>query len=170
MTSKRNLGPAIALTGAGIAVAAVIAGFIVVGGPGDARERRLDGITMTRISQTLGIVQCALHATGAVPASLQDAVNTRAKFPDTKSVPPMCGETQPFTDRVTTGDQPATLGDVTYRPTGGAGVSVCGNFRRAHNANDRLDGYFPLDGVYPQLDEARPAGIHCYEIQLVPPQ
>ena len=34
MTSRRNLGPALALTGAGIAVAAIIAGFILVGGPG----------------------------------------------------------------------------------------------------------------------------------------
>ena len=49
----RNLGPVLALTGAGIAVVAVIAGFIAVGGPGDARERRLDGITMNRISAAL---------------------------------------------------------------------------------------------------------------------
>ena len=124
---------------------------------------------MTRISQTLGIVQCAFHATGAIPASLQDAAKTSAKFPGVQSAPPMCGETQTLTDRVTTGGQPANPGDVTYNPKGGAQVSVCGNFRRAHNANDRLEGYFPLDGVYPQLNEARPAGVHCYEIQLVPP-
>jgi hypothetical protein len=174
MTSKRNLntrnlGPVIALTGAGIAIAAVIAGFIAIGGPGDARERRLDGMTMTRITQTLSVVQCAYNATGAVPATLQDAAKTRTKYPDPQSVPPLCGENHPSPARVTTSDQPANPGDVTYRPTSGAGIKLCGNFRRAHDINDRLDGYYPLDGAYPQLDAARPAGIYCYEIDLIPP-
>ena len=174
MTSKRNpnqrnLGPVIALTGAGIAIAAVIAGFIAVGGPGDARERRLDGITMTRISQTLSVVQCAFNATGVAPVNLGDAAKTRTKFPDPQPAPPLCGENQPSPGRVTTGDQPANPGDVTYRPTGGTGISLCGNFRRAHDINDRLDGYYPLDGAYPQLDAPRPAGIHCYAVELIPP-
>jgi|JI10StandDraft_1071094.scaffolds.fasta_scaffold25221_7 hypothetical protein len=167
MTSKRNLGPVIALTGAGITVAAVVAGFIVVGGPGDARERRLDSIAMTRISQTLNVVQCAFNATGDVPATLEDAAKTRSILPDKSVAPPLCGENQPSPDRVATGSQPAAPGDVTYRPTGGAGIRLCGNFRRAHDVNDRLDGYYPPNSAYPQLDEARPAGIHCFEFELI---
>lgn len=171
--TQRNLGPVIALTGAGIAIAAVIAGFIAVGGPGDARERRLDGMTMTRISQTLSVVQCAFNATGAVPATLQDAAKTReaepSSNPDPNYAPSMCGEHTPSPDRVTTGDQPATVGDVTYRPTGGNGISLCGNFRRAYKSDEPRDGYYPFDGAYPQLNEARAAGIHCFEVELIPP-
>jgi len=169
MTSKRNLGPVIALTGAGIALAAVIAGFIAVGGPGDARERRLDGVTMNRISQTLSLVQCAFSTTRAVPATLEEAAKSRAPSPDPSFVAPLCGEGQPSPDRVTIGGQPAAPGDVTYRPTGGAGISICGNFRRAHASNEEHGGDYALDGAYPQLGETRPAGIHCFDIQLIPP-
>lgn len=72
MTSKHNLGPVIALTGAGIAVAAVIAGFILVGGPGDARERRLDDMTMQRISSVTQTAQCVFNVTGAAPVSIEE--------------------------------------------------------------------------------------------------
>lgn len=174
MTSKRNpnqrnLGPVIALTGTGIAIAAVIAGFIAVGGPGDARERRLDGLTITRISQALTMVQCAFNATGAVPATLQDAAKTRAVLVGQQTVAPICGESQPSPGRITTGDQPANPGDVTYRPTGGNGISLCGHFRRAQKPTDPQDGYYPLDTAYPELSEPRAAGIHCFNMQLIPP-
>ncbi len=164
----RNLGPVLALTGAGIAVVAVIAGFIAVGGPGDARERRLDGITMNRISAALSVVQCAFNATGAVPATIEEAANTRAKLPTPQSPPPLCKETSSPASDIISGNQPAAPGDVTYQPTGGAGVTLCGNFRRPHAYQDREAGYYPMNSAYPQLDEARPAGVHCFNIELLP--
>lgn len=166
--NQRNLGPVLALTGAGIAIAAVIAGFIAVGGPGDARERRLDGITMNRISAALSVVQCAFNATGAVPATIEEAANTRAKLPTPQSPPPLCKETSSPANDIIKSNQPAVPGDVSYQPTGGAGVSLCGNFRRPHTAEDRQAGYYPMNSAYPQLDEAHPAGIHCFNIELIP--
>lgn len=167
MTSKRNLGPVLALTGAGVAVAAVIAGFIAVGGPGDARERRLDDLAMNRVAQAIGIAQCAFNATGAAPASMEEARKVRSASPNPGDPAPFCGGDQQPNDRITAADQPAMPGDVTYRAADATHVHVCSNFRRAVTGRAATENHIPLGDVYPQLRGSHPAGIHCFDIELV---
>lgn len=167
MTSKRNLGPALAMAGAGIAIAAVIAGFILVGGPGDARERRLDEIAMNRITRVISTVQCAYNATGAIPTSLEDA--GAARFTSTQpSDPPIPCDSSRGDASISTGEQPAAPGYVTYRAVDATHIRVCGNFRRPKSATDAQDAYRDsLWATYPQLNEARPAGVHCFDLEIL---
>jgi hypothetical protein len=166
MTSKRNLGPVLALVGAGIAVAATVAGFIAVGGPGDARERRLDEMTMNRITRFVSIANCAYNATGVVPATVEDAAH--ALSPGIANEPPArCGDVM---DGVTTSatDQPTAIGHVTYRPVDASHIRVCGNFRRPAVASRQPDySVDPRWRSYPPLGEDRPAGIHCFDVEML---
>lgn len=166
MTRKPNLGPVLAMAGAGIAVAAVIAGFILVGGPGDARERRLDGATMNRIYDVVSVAQCALGVTGAAPTSIEDARELRPAPTKETPVPLPCGGDASVHSQITTGESPAAPGDVVYRAVDATHVHVCGNFRRSFSTSDREEIYRPLS-AYPQLNEAHSAGIHCYDIELI---
>lgn len=169
MTSKRNLGPVLALTGAGIAIAAVITGFILVGGPGDARDRRLDGLTMSWITEGIQVAHCAYNATGAAPASIEEAHTVRAVPVNPVDAPAFCGRGEPPRNtRLHTGDQPAAPGDATYRAIDANHVRLCGDFRRPFSPDhDGYEGYSPYQSPYPQLGEARPAGVHCFEIELI---
>src|SRR5690606_13319608 len=74
MTSKRDLGPALGVTGAIVAAAAVIAGFIVVGGPGDARAERFDEMTMQRMRTITEAARCVMTVSGSAPATRADLV------------------------------------------------------------------------------------------------
>jgi len=165
--NKRNLGPVIALTGAGIAVAAVIAGFIAVGGPGDARDQRLDQMSLNRVSQVIGIAQCAFNATGATSATIEEAQQVRSTVVNPGFPAPLCGGDLQPDNRITTGDTPAAPGDVTYRATDATHIKVCGNFRRSVADRDMANSYVPLADVYPQLVASHPSGVHCFDIGLV---
>jgi len=167
MTSKRNLDPIIALTGAGIAAAAIIAGFVAVGGPGDARDRRLDQMTLNRVSQVVDIAQCAFNATGATSATIEAARQVRSTIINPGVPAPLCGGDLQPDSRITTGDNPATPGDVTYRATDATHIKVCANFRSNVADHDLANSYVPLAYVYPQLVESHPSGIHCFDIGLI---
>lgn len=167
MISKRNLGPVLALTGAGIAVAAVIAGFILVGGPGDARDRRLDNATMNRVHDVVYVAQCAFNVSGSAPASIEDAHAIIQPPTPVTPVPDPCGGGAPIHQQIKTGDQPAAPGDVVYRAVDATHIRVCGNFRRDLPEYERDDFYRPNYGAYPQLRAPRPAGVHCYDIELI---
>lgn len=166
MTSKRNLGPVLALTGAGIAVAAVIAGFILVGGPGDARERRLDSATMNRVYDAVTVAQCSLNITGAAPQSIEEAHKLTPPPTQEIPVPQPCGSNAPVHSQITTGEYPAGLGDVVYRAMNTTEIRVCASFRRPFSEGDNREYYGQRFGPYHQLDEPHPAGVHCYDVQL----
>ncbi len=167
MTSSRDLGPPLAIAGGAIVLAAMIAGFIVVGGPGDARDRRLDDMTADRIASSAQLAQCAYVTTGKPPATLAEASATAARDPATPGA--RCGDFH--SDRTLTaisaGD-PQAPGDVTYTVVDPTHVRLCGIFRSA------VDGKTPRISPsawvsWPELGQARPAGRHCYELQLKEP-
>ena len=167
MTSKHNLGPVLALTGAGIALAAVIAGFVLVGGPGDAREQRLDEMTMDRVTTVLSIAQCAYNATGAIPASIEAARTTRAVPPSPDAPAAPCGTSYTIPE-VTAADRPAAPGNVTYNAADATHIKICGNFRRPKLKIEQRDNYrFSIWAGYPQLTKPRPAGVHCFDLELL---
>ena len=72
MTSKSSLGVWIAGIGAITVFAAVIAGFLSVGSPGDARAQRLDDARLMTMHQIAAAAQCAFAFTNKVPASLDE--------------------------------------------------------------------------------------------------
>ncbi len=168
MTSKRNLGPVIALTGAGIAVAAVIAGFIAVGGPGDARERRLDEMTMQRISSVVQTAQCVFNIAGAAPASIED-METFATRAAATGKADSCAYNAPQlaqNAKIHTGGKPQAPGDVTFEKVDDRRIRICGNFRRRYDPT-QASGMWS-DSAYPDMQQARATpGEHCYEITLI---
>ena len=167
MTSKRNLGSILAMAGGVVAIAAVITGFIVIGGPGDARERRLDSATMNRVENVISVAQCALNITGAAPASIEDAHALRPPPTQDNPVPVTCGGDASVHPQIKTGEQPAGPGDVVYSAIDATHIRICGSFRRPFSDRDKDEFYTPLGGAYPQLSEPRPAGVHCYEVELL---
>ena len=165
MTSKRNLGPILAIAGSAVAIAAVITGFVLVGGPGDARDRRLDEIVQGRINNVVVVVQCAFDATGEAPMSLAAAKST-PRPAGTDNAYPLCQGNDVNGFEVGQGLQPAGHGDITYNRTGPARIDVCGNFRAPLKKGEA--GYYAGMGyIYPQLEDARPKGVHCYTIDLI---
>ena len=166
MTRQLNLGPILAMTSAGIAVAAIIAGFIIVGGPGNARDRRLDDLTSQRIGQVVGAVQCAFQATGIAPIDYPTAAKTRS-LPVSPGAPPaLCEGGGDTSLTVGQGDKPASPGDITYADTGPTQATICGNYRAARGPED-VAPFYAFTDVYPALMEPHAAGVHCYVLDLV---
>ena len=174
MISQHNLGPILALAGGALAVAAVVAGFLLVGGPGDARDKRLDEMTEDRIADAARIAQCAYYISGTAPAAFEDA---RAAADDSslRGLQIVCNRYNEVSgrDRARTAAQPKSPGDVTYQALGGASIRVCGSFRRAYSAakNERQNrGRGDVLALFPVLLEDRPQpGVHCYELELRSP-
>ncbi len=167
MTNKRNLGPVLALTGAGIAVAAVIAGFILIGGPGQARDERLDEITSNRIWNLVNLVNCAFNATGTSPITVEAARATKVPSFYPSHSPPLCGDHDKSGKLgAVENAPPEKLGDISYAVIDANHVKVCGSFRAKSRDRDHI---YPVVGerFYPTLLQPHPRGIHCYELELM---
>jgi hypothetical protein len=167
MTSprQRNLGPILAIAGAAVAMFAVIAGFVIVGGPGETRNQRLDDLVERRLDNVLAIVQCAFNATGTTPATLQEAGSV-AGFLSEANVRQPCRGAPPESAYIPDdGSLPREPGDAAYIAAGQNSIRLCGYFRVARKEGEPncSSSFF---NTYPVLDAARPAGLHCYELQL----
>lgn len=165
MTRQRNLGPALALTGAGIAAAAIIAGFIIVGGPGDARDKRLDHQRLAAVARLAALSSCAFTVTGTAPQDLETALKT---LRETTGVREMDQCSYLDGTRVTSDDR------VEYRPIDASHVEICQTFQRAeaepplYNDPNYADVIY-ADGPFgfEELNVKRPnAGRFCYTIAL----
>lgn len=171
MTSKRNLGPILAMAGAAIVGAAVVAGFIAVGGPGDARDRRLDEQTMGKIMSSTEIAQCAFNVSAAAPASPEEATQIFARSAAAGKQQNCSQELRiDLKDMVKTGGQPTAPGDVVYEKLGKDRIRLCGNFRRPFDPSrpppESYGGW--RDVFYPNWRQPRPnSGVYCYNIDLV---
>jgi hypothetical protein len=162
MTSKRNLGPPLALAGLGVVVVAVVAGFVAVGGPGDARDRRLDDMTLSQVANVAAAAQCGFALDGTVPADmagLRAAIDRAAQRGVTADKGCDIYGGTPLPD------------DVEYSRLADDRIRACASFRRPYDPEDQQPRRYggPLPGRFPELSAPRPAGRHCYEIQLVKP-
>lgn len=169
MTSKPNLGPILAMAGGIVAVVAVIAGFIVIGGPGDARDRRLDEMTKGRVMDALNIAQCAFDETGVAPATIEEARMVRRKSVNEGEAATCALGTTAENAPISAGRKPAAPGDVSYEATTSNRIKICANFRRPSDS-ESCNGICyraPRETTYPQLAAPHPAGVHCYDIELV---
>lgn len=165
MTRQRNLGPVLALAGGGIALAAAIAGFVVVGGPGDARARRMDEMTFNRVQNVLQAVQCAFDATGAAPASVEEAHKAARLNKDMNRYETCDFGMSPET--TSSGRQPSNPGDLTYDAVSPAQISICANYRAKSDPRVQEAVAYGTP-TYSQMDEPHAAGIHCYDVTLTP--
>jgi hypothetical protein len=166
MTSKRDLGPLLAVLGGALVAAAVVVGFLVVGGPGDARDRRLDEMTMGRITDIANIARCAFNATGSAPDTIEEAASI-AGWLDPDEAPRSCSlGTRPEHRAVQLGGEPADVGEISYEALSANGITICGRFRRPSDpegCNGICNRYTP----FPELEQPRPAaGVHCYTLEL----
>jgi hypothetical protein len=156
MTSRRDLGPILAIAGLIVVAGAVIAGFIAVGGPGDARARRFDDRTMQKISGVASMAQCSYTRTGAAPKTLDEVKSIDAR---PLSVPlSECTYVDPILLK--------DLDGIDYAPVDTNHIRVCADFRRP--TDKRRPGYPTWQGEFSAFNEDRPqAGRHCFEIPLV---
>lgn len=167
MTRRLDLGPMLAIAAAAIAGVAIIAGFIIVGGPGNARDQRLDDIVKWRVSTVVGVAQCAFDSSALAPLSFDAAKRTRPAPNQPGVGASTCGEAAlvDLNFRVAEGDRPA-LGEISYSAQSPNHVRICAHYRTASDLRTpEAVGYGQPS--YPQLSERHPAGIHCYEIDLV---
>jgi hypothetical protein len=165
MTSKRDLGPILAIAGAAIALIAVIAGFIIIGGPGDARDRRLDEMTTGRVMDIFNVVQCAFNGTGAAPSTFEAAASALGRIAKDEPLQP-CNFGMP-TERlaVLSGRTPPNPGDISYEANAPNRVTLCANFRRP-DEGEFCNGVCIRDPRTSIFTAARPTGIHCYDLEL----
>jgi hypothetical protein len=153
MTGKRDLGPILALAGSGIALAAVIAGFLITGGPGDARDRRLDGMVQSHMYNLTTMAACAYAVDGAIPASREalEIVVEQVWPHDTSNID------------CSTRDYPHTPETaVEYSRIDASTLKLCGTFRLP--AAEQKSTHFFMR--FPVLRRARPAGYECYELDV----
>jgi hypothetical protein len=153
MTARRDLGPILALTGAGIALAAVIAGFIVTGGPGDARDKRLDGIVQSHVANLATMAACAYAVNGNVPASKEELEIAVERVPRDRVINIHCAM-RDYPHTAETGVKYVRVDDRT--------VQLCGTFRRPVKEQD----WSRMNTDSPILLRARPAGYFCYDLDL----
>lgn len=157
---KLDLGAWIVGIGAAIVVAAVVAGYLAVPDPGEARALRLDAARLETMQRIATGAQCAYTFTDRVPASMAEIRNDFLEHRVAVAVG-NCGAV-PFT--------PAEEGTVSYEAEGAEHIVLCAEFRRpsppqpAGEAPTRYDG----SAEFPELLEPRAAaGRHCYRVRLV---
>ncbi len=162
---RLDLGSILAIAAAAVAGIAIVVGFTIVGGPGHARDRRLDDITSQKIGQILGVVQCAFDASGIAPIDYPTAAMTRSA-PAHGTPPTLCGSSGGMELKVGAGDVPAAPGDVTYLETGPTQIKICANFRIAQDQTVERQAYSSYGG-WAIFGEGHPAGGHCQFLDLV---
>ena len=167
MTKRPDLGPILAIAAAAVAGVAIIAGFIIVGGPGNARDRRLDDLTTQKIGQIVGVAQCAFDASGVAPIDYPTAAKTRSLPPAPNLPPAFCDSGIGVQLTVGAGDAPAAPGDITYQDVGPTEIRICANFHTQQTRDEGAQVVLPYSDIYPTLADPHPAGVHCYVLALV---
>jgi len=121
-------------------------------------------MTDNRVWNVLNITQCAFNGTGIAPDTIENASTTEGwrTGPDEKV---LCayGSRERL---VQAGTTPRRPGDITYQALGPAKVRVCAFYRRPDHAHECAGCY--KDHTYDSFFAARPAGAHCYDIDMIP--
>ncbi len=162
MTSKRDLGPILAAIGGVAILGAIIWGFIAVGGPGDARAKRLDGLLFRQIVQTANDAQCAFLADGKAPSSIEEAMASARRAEKTNKSS-LCSGFDPFTVSV----QGSSRTNVDYVRLDDSRVELCGDFRLPTSSKAVEENAYTSQFVFLELMKQRTkAGRYCYELDL----
>ena len=154
MTSKPDLGLIVAVVSGIVIIAAIIAGLVAVGGPGDARERRLDDLHYQAIGEVATAAQCVYAETGVLPASIEEA---RLSVADISVGEGECARVALRYDLESV---------VGYDVAAPDHINLCADFRRPTAPGDRRQRQDYADR-FPELAEPRTEiGRRCYLIQV----
>jgi hypothetical protein len=157
VTSNRDLGPLLAAIGGAAILAAVIWGFIAVGGPGDARAQRLDEARLNVMNEYASRAQCAFYVTGQVPSSSDEA---RQIAEQAQIAAAVMGCPYGWSG----GTSDAIRDNVSYTPIPPDQIELCADFRQRSGKSAQQHG-----SSFPELGEPRTApGRHCYTVKLHP--
>lgn len=160
LTKRPDLGILIAIVAAVAIVSAILAGLAAVGGPDDARARRLDQAQLTTIQQIATSAQCAFAINGRTPRSLTELQSA----PIGASLNEEVGTCRQLSALDLSHDS-----SITYEGKAGNRIEICAQFARASSSEDQ-ERYVPYGLMnFPELRQTHPAGRHCYDIQLRAP-
>ncbi|OYX51371.1 MAG: hypothetical protein B7Y90_01745 [Alphaproteobacteria bacterium 32-64-14] len=169
MTRSRDLGPVLAIAGAAVAVAAIIAGFIVVGGPGNARDIRLDEQTSQHMLEIVRVAQCAFSNSRTAAATYEAALRSRGNIsqdPKTTEEVECATLASQGQLNVLQGRTPPEFGDVSYDVVAPDRIAVCGNFRTAYEGGAECTELCLRPPGHMELGNSRSVGINCFEQPL----
>lgn len=155
MTKPPDLGPILAGAGLAIIIAAVVTGFIAVGGPGSARAERIDWLKVAQMHTIANAAACQVAHGDEAPTSLSDLSTN----------PPDLRLTDVRSCRMF---DTSILGQpgVDYERVDATHIRLCADFQRPFDPERRLGEFWYNDGTYPQMSKPRPAGRHCYEFDV----
>jgi len=148
--------------GAGLAAIvglAIIAGFVVTGGPGEARKQREDMARRTALSETALALACYQKAEGTIPSDLSDVEAWLSGVVPGEDWARRCSQAEIRNDPVS--GEPFRL-----MRTDGEVTHICADFAAADRERDDL-GYAPRDAVLPDIRKPRAGpGEHCYRLNF----
>jgi hypothetical protein len=159
MPAPRDKGDWLALALGGVTLAAVIAGFFIVGGPGRARDLKLDARRLEALTQTAAALGCYRRGIGPLPESITDA---RAAFDRAGSAARLadgCAGAEWV-------DDPVTGTPFEIERAGVDGARLCADFLRPAVKNEALQTYWLVPGLIDTGVPRPDAGRFCYPVNL----
>ena len=161
MTPARNLGPLLAAGFGVLTLGAAIAGLLITGGPGQTRDRRLDDMTLQRISSLSSGVECAVRFSGQTPASKDEILSLIAN----QRVAAEAGGCGLYIHDASNLLRSWQVLD--YQLLADRRYSVCASFRLSGTGPAEMSSGLEWGYAAPELLQPRPAaGRHCYEISV----
>lgn len=156
MISKPDPGVIVAIVSGVAVIAAIVAGLVTVGGPGEARDQRFDDVRYQAIGEIATVARCYYDENGALPATIEDARDYSAGIAFSERT---CA-------RVTL--RPDPEGTISYSVAGPAQLNLCAQFRRPSPSPDRRPVSVYAES-FPELAAPRTElGHRCYLIQVRP--
>jgi hypothetical protein len=155
MKGPSSAGDWLAIALVGLASASVIAGFVIIGGPGKARQVQQDDARLRALTQTAEGLNCYARGAGALPGDMTDV---RAAIEDPGS-PARLAE---GCSNASWADDPITGEAFEVVPVDATKAQICAVFARPAAGYDAYMGDQYVDSA-----TARPeAGRFCYTVNL----
>ena len=124
---------------------------------------------MRRIEALADVAQCAYSWSGKTFETADEVLAAVDKMRGS-SGEFACRQVSPNLDATAFGRDahPENPGDATYALLDDSHIRVCGNFRRSFDPDRATPYTFAYQpDASTAFSQARPAGVHCYEIELI---
>tara|TARA_R110001606_G_scaffold1450_3_gene5427 strand:+ start:1684 stop:2178 length:495 start_codon:yes stop_codon:yes gene_type:complete len=159
MWTPRSAGDWLAVALASVASASVIAGFVIIGGPGKARDIQQDDARLQAVVSTAEALNCYSRGVGPLPVDLQLAREAIANPGSPARLADGCSN-------VDWKDDPITGEPFEIHPVDSQHAEICAIFARA--GDGAAQGYYYGSGAaYINAETPRPeAGLFCYTVNL----
>jgi hypothetical protein len=159
MWTPRSAGDWLAVALASVASASVIAGFVIIGGPGKARDIQQDDARLQAVVSTAEALNCYSRGVGPLPADLQIARQALAEPGSPARLAQGCSN-------VDWKDDPISGEPFEIHPVDDQHAEICAVFARAGDGAPQ--GYYYGSGAtYINAETLRPeAGQFCYTVNL----